>query len=259
MTAAARIGTAGWAIPRAVADRFPADGSGLIRYAARFDAAEVNSSFYRSHQAGTWARWRESTPAGFRFAVKAPKAVTHEARLAGAGHRMAAFLAEVAELGDRLGPVLVQLPPSFAFDAAVAGAFFADLRARHDGPVACEPRHATWFEADADELLAVNRVARVAADPARHPTAAEPGGWRGLEYWRLHGSPRMYDSAYDDEYLASLAARLAASAAAETWCVFDNTTSGAAAANALDLRGLVARGRPSGSRSEPRRSSGPWR
>jgi uncharacterized protein YecE (DUF72 family) len=83
-------------------------------------------------------------------------------------------------------------------------------------------------------LLTSHHVARVAADPARHPLAGEPGGWAGLRYWRLHGSPRMYYSAYDDTHLAALAERLKASAV-ETWCIFDNTTSGAAAANALDL------------------------
>jgi uncharacterized protein YecE (DUF72 family) len=240
MAAALRIGTAGWAIPRAVASRFPEGGSGLARYAARLDAAEINSSFYRSHRPGTWARWRDTTAAGFSFAVKAPKAVTHEARLADVRGRLAEFLEEARLLGDRLGPILVQLPPSLAYDANVAERFFADLRDLHEASVAVEPRHPSWFEAAPQALLATWRVARVAADPAPHPAAADPGGWPGLAYWRLHGSPRMYYSPYDDAFLQRLAARLAASEAAETWCVFDNTTSGAAAANALDLQELVA-------------------
>jgi uncharacterized protein YecE (DUF72 family) len=239
MISQVRVGTAGWAIPRTVAERFPAGGSGLARYTARFKAAEINSSFYRSHRPATWARWRESTPDGFKFAVKAPKAVTHEARLADTGQRMAGFLAEVRQLDDRLGPLLIQLPPSLAFEDGVAAAFFADLRSQHRGPVACEPRHPSWFEAAADALLAAHRVARVAADPARHPVAGEPGGWRGLAYWRLHGSPRMYYSSYEKSDLAKLAATLAESPADEVWCVFDNTTSGAAAANALELKQLL--------------------
>jgi uncharacterized protein YecE (DUF72 family) len=231
-----RIGTAGWAIPRAVAGRFPAEGSGLARYAARFTAVEINSTFYRPHRASTFERWRETTPEGFRFAVKIPRAVTHEARLAGCEDRLDIFLGEVAGLGAKLGPLLVQLPPSLAFDPSVAADFFTALRHRWTGGLVCEPRHVSWFEPAADAVLREARVARAAADPARHPLAATPGGWPGLAYWRLHGSPRMYYSAYDDAALAALAKALRAAPTDETWCMFDNTTSGAAAANALDLQ-----------------------
>lgn len=233
------IGTAGWSIPRAVAERFPDEGSGLQRYAARFGAAEINTSFYRPHQPNTYERWAETTPDGFRFAVKLPKAITHDARLVDAGERLAAFRAETSALGDKLGPLLVQLPPSLAFDAAIAGRFLADLRALWAEAVACEPRHVSWFEPEADGLLSAYRVARVAADPARHPLAGEPGGWRDLAYWRLHGSPQMYWSSYDAAFLERLANALRAGPAAENWCIFDNTTSGAAAANALALQNLL--------------------
>jgi len=236
-----RIGTAGWAIPRPVADCFPTDGAGLQRYAARFDAAEINTTFYRSHRPQTYVRWAQSVPDGFRFAVKAPRAITHERRLVDVLPLLDAFLAEVRLLGDRLGPVLVQLPPSLAFDPAAAGGFFAALRERHPGPVACEPRHAGWFASEADAMLQAHRVARVAADPARHPSAGEPGGWPGLAYWRLHGSPRMYYSAYGEAALDDLAQRLRA-APADRWCIFDNTTSGAAAADALALRRRLPEG-----------------
>ena len=167
--------------------------------------------------------------------MKAPKAVTHEARLIGCGPRLAQFFAEIAPLGDRIGPILVQLPPSLAFDAAIAAAFFADLRTRWEGPVALEPRHVSWFEADATALLIACRTARVAADPARTPAAAAPGGDPALAYWRLHGSPRLYYSAYGPDTLDEIAAAMAGTGAGEVWCIFDNTASGAAAANALAL------------------------
>jgi uncharacterized protein YecE (DUF72 family) len=236
-----RIGTAGWAIPRAEAAAFPADGTGLARYAARFDAAEINSSFHRPHRPATYARWAATVPDGFRFAVKLPKTVTHERRLADIAEPLGAFLGEVAGLGDRLGPLLVQLPPSLALDPAVAVPFFARLRDGFDGPVACEPRHPGWFTSEAAALLAQWRVARVAADPARVAEAAEPGGWDGLVYHRLHGAPRTYWSRYEGPVLDALAARLAADPAAETWCVFDNTASGAAAGNALELAARLGR------------------
>lgn len=235
-----RVATAGWAVPRAIRDRFPEAASGLQRYAGRFDAAEINSTFYRSHRPGTYARWAQETPEGFRFAVKAPRTLTHERRRAEPEDLLDGFLAEARLLGSRLGPVLVQLPPSLAFDPAGAAGFFQALRDRFDGAVACEPRHATWFKAEADALLRRLRVARVAADPMRHPLAGTPGGWPELAYWRLHGSPRMYYSPYEERWLAELAERLRASSAAEVWCVFDNTTSGAAASDALRLLDLLA-------------------
>ncbi|MBY6264593.1 DUF72 domain-containing protein [Azospirillum sp. 412522] len=219
-----RIGTAGWSIPKLSAPAFPAEGTHLERTARVMPMTEVNSSFYRPHKPETWARWADSTPLGFRFAVKLPKAISHEARLAGAEAALDRFLAEAGMLGDRFGPLLVQLPPSLRFDRAVAEAFFATLRARFDGDVVCEPRHASWFAEGAEALLVAHRVARVAADPAPVPGAGEPGGWDGLRYWRLHGSPVMYRSAYEPAVLDALTERLLAEAASRpVWCVFDNT------------------------------------
>jgi len=243
------IGTAAWSIPRAVADAFPGEGQHLERYARRFTCAEIDTSFYRSHRRETYARWAAMTPAHFRFAVKLPRAITHDARLRAARRPLRAFLDEATGLGDRLGVLLVQLPPSLAWDARVARTFFGLLRDSWDGPVACEPRHASWFDPAADRALARLRVARVAADPARHPVAGRPGGWLGADgagagallYWRWHGSPRPYWSSYEAPWLAQQAAALADwPASARRWVIFDNTASGAATANALALQSLVA-------------------
>jgi uncharacterized protein YecE (DUF72 family) len=232
-----QVGCAGWTLPRDVQPAFPAEGTHLQRYAARFPAVEINSSFHRPHRAATWARWAQSVPPGFRFCAKLPRAITHELRLVDADEALATFLAEAGGLGGALACLLVQLPPSLQFDRSAADGFFASLRGRTDVAVVCEPRHPTWFSADADELLVRWKVARVAADPARVPAAAEPGGWRDLAYYRLHGSPRVYYSAYDAEYLDALAARIDADLRAqrEVWCIFDNTAAGAATRNALEL------------------------
>lgn len=234
-----RIGTAGWAIPARTAAAFPSEGSGLERYASRFDCVEINSSFHRSHRLATWRRWAESVPGEFRFSAKLPKEITHKRRLADCSAPLAEALAEMAGVGDRLEILLVQLPPSLVFEPAVAEIFFAALRSGWTRGIACEPRHPSWFGPEADGLLANRRVARVAADPALVPAAAEPGGWRGLAYYRLHGSPATYRSSYDDGRLEALAARLAA-AAVPTWCLFDNTASGAATADALKLKALMS-------------------
>ncbi len=183
------VGTAGWSIPQATAAAFLEHGTALERYAKVFGGVEVNSSFYRSHRPATWSRWAASVPDAFRFAVKLPRTITHVAKLVGAKPLVASFADEVRHLGDKLAVVLVQLPPSLAFDAATAERFFADLERATDAAIVCEPRHIGWFSDDADGLLEGWRVARVAADPALAPVAAVPGGWRGISYWRLHGSP----------------------------------------------------------------------
>lgn len=234
-----RIGTAAWKVPAALRERFDGGGDGthLQQYARRFSCAEINSSFYRPHRPATYARWAASVPDGFQFALKVPKEITHVRRFVGAAEPLERFLAESAPLGDKRGVLLVQLPPSFAFDSAVAETFFAAFRARFDGLLACEPRHATWFAPDADDLLRRFAVARVAADPAILPDAAVPGGWDGFAYYRLHGSPRTYYSSYDDAALRAIGARLR-DEARPAWCIFDNTAVDAATANALDLTDL---------------------
>ena len=223
----------------------PVGGSHLERYARCLPAVEINSSFYRPHRPATYAKWAGAVPPGFRFAVKMPKTITHEAKLGRTGGLLDPFLAQVAALGSKLGVLLVQLPPGLRFDRAVAEDFFAGLRARHAGAVACEPRHPSWFEPDAGALLRGARVARVAADPGPVPAASFPGGWDGLVYHRLHGSPKMYYSAYPEEFITRLAAEILdrQAAGADVWCIFDNTAAGAAMSNALALHALSAKPR----------------
>lgn len=236
-----RIGTAGWSIAGRHAGAFPGEGSALTRYAARFNAAEINSCFYRSHRAATYEKWAASVPGDFRFSVKLSKAATHERRLADCADMIEHFLDETAALGPKRGVILVQLPPSLAFDDALAGRFFEELAARTSDPVACEPRHASWFEAKAETMLVRFRIARVAADPERVEGAGKPGGWPGLAYYRLHGSPAIYRTSYDDGRLEAYAARIAVDAAGgrEAWCIFDNTMSAAATSDGLRLGRLL--------------------
>ena len=212
----------------------------MERYARRLGAVEINSSFYRPHLPKTYQRWAAAVPEGFRFAVKLPKDITHARRLDAATQPLAQFLSEASMLGAKLGPLLVQLPPSLSFEAAKVTEFFAELRSRYAGPVACEPRHPAWFTDEANLLLTQFQVARVAADPACVPRAAAPGGWPGLVYYRLHGSPEVYHSAYNAECIADLETSIAGQApGTEVWCIFDNTARGEAAGNALSLQGLL--------------------
>lgn len=235
-------GTAGWAIPAGERASFPADGTALQRYAAVMPCLEVNSSFHRPHRRATWERWAASVPDGFSFAAKIPKEISHVRRLVDVTDALDRFVEEAGGLGSKLGVILLQLPPSFAFDAALISSFLDAASSRTDARIVCEPRHLSWFTSDADALLASHEVARVAADPVKVPEAALPGGWRGLTYRRLHGSPVMYRSAYGEERLRSYASEIEADLAAgrQSWCMFDNTASSAALGDALTMVRLLA-------------------
>ncbi len=231
------IGTAGWSIPGIHAQHFAGEGSHLIRYARKLNCAEINSCFYREHKLETYRKWAAAVPDDFRFAVKAPRTITHEGQLRVQGHEaLKLFLEQTAALGEKRGPVLLQVPPSLAFDVISARAFLTMFRELYVGPAVLEPRHVSWFGEEPESVLREFSVARVAADPALVPQAAYPLGWPGLVYFRLHGSPKRYYSAYSEDYLLRLAAQLRKmSASAPAWCIFDNTASGAALANALEL------------------------
>jgi uncharacterized protein YecE (DUF72 family) len=233
-----RIGCAGWNIPARHAALFPPSGSHLERYAQRLTAVEINTSFHRPHRQSTYRRWAAAVPNSFAFAVKAPRRITHELRLAQAEDALDEFLAQASGLGAKLGPLLFQLPPGLAFDPSLARSFFGALRARFDGSVVCEPRHPGWFAGQADDLCEAFRIARAAVDPARVEAAGRPSGWRGLTYFRLHGSPQVYHSQYGPDRLDRLARELTSggSSGPPSWCILDNTASGAAIVDALALQ-----------------------
>lgn len=238
---AIRIGTAGWNVPRQSANRFAADGSHLERYSRTLNCVEINSSFYRPHRPSTYARWAAAVPSDFRFAVKLTRVITHDMRLQTWRSALGQFLDETAGLGEKRGPILVQLPPSLTYSDGIVQRFFEGLRRRYDGPAVCEPRHMTWFTRTVEQVLVRYEIGRVGADPECAAGAGHPGGWTGIQYFRLHGSPRMYWSNYEPEALATLGTRLQAAAArGSVYCIFDNTAAGFAAENALDLSRAVS-------------------
>ena len=236
-------------MPREHASLVKCDGTGLQKYASVLGAAEINSTFYRRHLPKTFERWRDSVPADFRFAVKLPRAITHEAALVSPRRDLQQFLEDIHGLGDKLGPILVQLPASFEFDRRRVSAFFRCLRARYSGPVACEPRNPGWYDPTVSALFADYGVARVVADPPRPSAAREPSGSASLRYTRWHGSPRVYWSSYEDDALRALAqATRQAPSNCDVWCVFDNTASGAALKDAHRFQQMLAE------RAKPRRA-----
>jgi uncharacterized protein YecE (DUF72 family) len=229
------IAIAGWGIRKEHASLFAAEGTHLQRYASRFDAVEINSSFYGSHQQKTYERWAASVHDRFRFSVKMPKWLTHERCLEDTGPELSRFIREISGLGKKLGCVLIQLPPGLAYEPRTVETFFTAFRARYRGLAVCEPRHSTWFTGAADLRLEAHGIGRVAADPSCGDYGDQPSASDRVAYFRLHGSPVMYHSSYTDEYLAALARRIRMRTDRPVWCVFDNTARGAATINALDL------------------------
>ncbi len=231
------VGCAGWSLPKADAASFPVEGSHLERYAAVFPAVEINSSFYRPHRPATYARWAACVPDDFRFAVKVPRAMTHDARMENVEQQLVQFALEAGELGEKLGCLLVQLPPKFGYVDETAREFFRQLHGIFGCTVAFEARHPSWFSEAATELLVESRVTRVIADPAAgQPGPHVPTGSDSV-YVRLHGTPRIYYSRYPADYVESVRRELARQAAAgkTCWCIFDNTAAGEAVPNALQL------------------------
>lgn len=226
----ALIGTAGWSVDRSLPD-FSQQGTSLEHYASLFTAVEINTSFYRRHRAATWQRWHDAVPDKFKFSVKLPKIITHERLLLDSEDELKTFLDDVAPLGAKLRAILVQLPPKLVFDADAAGRFLATMRSLTTIPVFVEPRHNSW--ANASELLAEFDIGRVHADPQSAELRPMPQ-LGALSYFRLHGSPKIYYSAYLDAQIESYAELLRGSAPS-SWCIFDNTASGAAIKDAVRL------------------------
>jgi len=156
------------------------------------------------------------------------------------GGLISEFLSQVELLREKLAILLVQLPPKLALETSAATRFFKELGTRTTAAIVVEPRHPTWFEPVGEDLLSSLRIARVAADPAICLAAASPGGWRGLEYWRLHGSPIKYRSSYQGRLDVYAEALVRADArTSERWCIFDNTASSAAIEDAVQLQARI--------------------
>jgi uncharacterized protein YecE (DUF72 family) len=235
------IGCAGWSLHKDAAADFPIEGSHLERYAQVFPAVEINSSFYRPHKPETYARWAAGVPGAFRFSVKLPRAITHEARLRDAEPLLDRFALETGALGGKLGCVLVQLPPRGVFDEDAARDFLPRLRLRFGCMLALEARHPSWFGDAAGALLEEYAVTRVMADPP----AGQPGPHvptTAATYIRLHGTPKIYYSSYPPDFLQRVERQIEARRAGggDVWCIFDNTAAFAAVPNALQvLRGVA--------------------
>jgi uncharacterized protein YecE (DUF72 family) len=211
----------------------------LPYFASHFETVEVNNSFYRLPERSTFERWREQTPAGFVVTVKASRFITHLKRLRDPEDPVTLFWERASGLGDRLGPVLFQLPPRFRADVDRLKRFFGALP---DGiRPAIEFRDESWLTGEVFEVLDASGAALVWPD--RFGTGSERlpllGGWA---YVRFHqGTERGPD--YSAEVLEGWASRIAATDARDGFVYFNNDPTGAATRDARTLIGLLeARG-----------------
>lgn len=167
----ARVGTSGYNYPEWKGTFYPADlpATRMLPYYARhFSTVEINATFYRMPNAKTLAGWAGATPEDFTFVLKAPKRITHDARLRGVDEPLRYFSETARTLGPKLGPLLFQLPPNFSKDTGRLGDLLfllpPDLR------VAVEFRHASWFAEDVYELLRTRNAALCVADTEKGTT-----------------------------------------------------------------------------------------
>lgn len=244
-----RIGLAGWSEAASRhGELLPAaeeGATGLQRYAAAFDFVEINSSFYRQVRPATYEKWAGEVPGDFHFSLKMHRLITHYTRLKNTD-LLGDFFTSVAGLGEKLAVVLLQLPPTLAFDAEGGDRFWSALRKIYGGLAVCEPRHASWQEDGAGKQLVRHGIAPVLTGIP----AADEDPLRGMKkniplYVRLHGTPRKYHSSYGTEELARLADFLAGHAGRPRYVVFDNTAGPAGVRNALQLQNLLVGGKNS--------------
>jgi uncharacterized protein YecE (DUF72 family) len=267
-----RIGTSGWSYPHWRGPFFPrglAQRRELGFIAERFPTVEVNGTFYSLTRPTACQAWRDAVPDDFLFAVKGSRYITHMLKLGRFETPLANFFSSgILRLGRKLGPILWQLPPMLPFHRDRARAFFQALprdipaaerwARKHDRRTtgraalraadgrsarlryAVEPRHPSWFEDQALAELAAQGVTLVAADTAgKHPFSLARTA--GFAYFRLHGSTQLYASRYDDQEIATWAARVRQlrDEGTDVHVYFDNDAQAHAPLDALRLQAAV--------------------
>ncbi|GAB6068084.1 DUF72 domain-containing protein [Methylothermus subterraneus] len=234
------IGTSGWSYAAWRGVFYPAElkpAQWLGFYAQHFNAVELNASFYHLPKEVAVRRWAEQTPPEFRFAVKAWRAITHYHRLADCAELLTTFFRRIELFGEKLGPVLFQLPPRFPADLPRLAAFLQELPSASYA-FAFEFRDGSWHCPPVYELLSRANAAFCVFDLAglTSPKAVTAD----FVYLRLHGHTQRYRGSYSDPLLAAWAGWLAAQRARgkKLWVFFDNTDESASAA--VDAKRLQA-------------------
>jgi uncharacterized protein YecE (DUF72 family) len=238
-----RIGCSGWQYKHWRGTFYPADlaqNQWLAYYMSQFDTVEINNTFYRLPEASTFAKWRQQVPAGFLYALKASRFLTHMKKLKDPQEPLERLFSRARLLGRALGPVLYQLPPHWTVDIDRLTTFMRALpkRQRH----AIEFRDPSWYTDDVFTLLTRHRVALCLHDMAGSATGRISVG--PFVYVRFHG-PKKYSGRYEDRVLEDWGAWLAAQMRGRrsVYAYFNNDADGHAPRDAIRLRMAVVRAR----------------
>lgn len=243
-----RVGTSGFSYQHWRGVLYPRElrqSHWLEYYAGVFDTVELNVTFYRMPREAVFHSWRERTPSGFLFALKGTRLVTHIHRLRECREALDRFLERAAMLGDKLGPLLWQLPPSLTRDDELLVRFLLELH--NAAPIgtalrhAFEFRHESWFTTGVYELLAEHGATLCCAHSERWPTELTMTcPWC---YLRFHGRGKLYGSSYEDTELKGWASTIRALVEADipVFAYFNNDAEGYAVSNALTLKRYLRR------------------
>jgi uncharacterized protein YecE (DUF72 family) len=237
------IGTSGWHYDHWRGPFYPEDLASadfLQFYQQKFHTVEINNSFYRLPSEKALVDWREAVPSGFIFAVKGSRFITHMKKLKEPENSIAPFIARVPLLGDRLGPILFQLPPRWQFNGERLRNFLAALPREYR--YALELRDPSWLNQEACEILKEHGVAFCIYELAGRVSPREVTA--DFVYIRLHGPGGAYQGRYDRRTLADWAGAISAWATQgkAVFCYFDNDEAGYAALNALELQEMLGVG-----------------
>ncbi|WP_187263069.1 DUF72 domain-containing protein [Pontibacter beigongshangensis] len=237
------IGTSSWSYRRQEVLYPPELKSAeyLRHYATRFNATEINSSFYHFTMAKTIEKWLAETPESFKFAPKLNQEITHKRKFQDVEEPLQKFMSRYLAMGERLGPVLVQIAGSFRYDRLVAETFYRTLRELYPTQTfALEARHVSWFTEESLELLREYNMTTVIASAGKRFPGTEVTT-TNTAYLRLHGDEKLYASAYSDEKLERYAYMVKdwLEDGKEVWVFFNNTITGNAVTDADKLRDLA--------------------
>jgi len=232
------IGTSGWHYEHWRGDFYPRDlpkTRWLEFYARQFNTVELNNSFYRLPTENAFANWENATPSDFIFAVKVSRFITHIKRLKDTSEALEKFLSRARLLGNKLGPLLYQLPSNMKNDAVRLEDFLKILPdgLRH----VFEFRHDSWFD---DKTYALLRRYGAGLCLYDMPDFTTPVlATANFAYVRFHGSRALYSSGYTDRELESWAENIKKLKISTVYVYFNNDAGGFAVPNAQMLRGLL--------------------
>jgi uncharacterized protein YecE (DUF72 family) len=244
---AIHIGTSGWHYMHWKGPFYPetmAAKEFLGYYTEHFHTTEINNSFYQVPKAKTLIEWRDTTPDTFIFSAKANRYITHMKKLKDPEEGLSRFLSRIDKLGDKLGPILFQLPPRWRCNVDRLNSF---LNVLPDGyRYAFEFRDASWFHARVIDALTRRGSAFCIYDLDQHRSPKHVTA--DFVYVRLHGPGPRYQGQYLTEVLEGWAEEISrwSREGRDVYCYFDNDQNGYAAQDALRLQGLVSGKRPGG-------------